>query len=122
MEKTLIIDGKSVTFRCSGGFLIRYKEMTCRDPIQDIVGLSKITSKDGVDYSKLDTHILYDILWVLARSADPDVPDLLTWLDSFDSFPIGEVFPQIIDVLTAAFGTTVEPKTPSKKRHVKYNR
>ena len=116
MEKTITISGKPVCFKCTGGFLIRYKEMTGRDPIQDIVKLSEVQTEDGVDYSKINTRMLFDLLWVLARTADPEVPDLLTWLDSFDEFPIGEIFPAVSDVIAGAFETTVETKTPAKKK------
>ena len=45
MEKTLTIDGKSVNFRCSGGFLIRYKELTGRDPIKDIYEMGEMLER-----------------------------------------------------------------------------
>lgn len=119
MEKILIIDGKSVAFRCSGGFLIRYKELTGRDPIKDIYEMGEMleTNKGkNADFSAFDTRILYDLIWVLARTANPSVPDLLTWLDSFDSFPVFVVFADLQELIISAFKTAKEVKNPSKKK------
>ena len=54
--------------------------------------------------------------WVLARTADPSVPDLLTWLDSFDSFPIFVVFVDLQELIISAFKTAKEVKNTSKKK------
>ena len=54
--------------------------------------------------------------WVLARTADPSVPDLLTWLDSFDSFPVFVVFADLQELIISAFKTAKEVKNPSKKK------
>ena len=55
--------------------------------------------------SLLDFDTLYDIVWVLAKSADSSIPDPLSWLDQFDSFPISEILPEIQDLLAHSIKT-----------------
>lgn len=132
MEKTIMIDGKAVPFKCTGGFLVRYKEMTGRDPLQDIDRLSqafkKIKSKEKtaditsasktteLDLSKVDSTVLFEVLWVLARTADHNVPSLLEWLDQFEVFPLNEIYIEIQDLLVSAFMTSKKAVDLNKKK------
>ena len=133
MEKTLVIDGRKVPFKCTGGFLLRYKELTGSDAIKDIYeinlalsggkkekeekGKEKQEEKEkDIDLSKFDINVMYNLVWVLARTADPEVPDLLTWLDSFDDFPIFTVFSDLRDLIIGAFQSTKPVPKDTKKK------
>ena len=124
MEKVLTIDGKRVPFKCTGGFLIRYKQLTGSDPIKDIYNIG--TALDGakgknVDLSSFDIDVIYNLIWIMARTANPEVPDLLTWLDSFDDFPVFMILMDLKDMLAAAFKTskTIEPDSKKKTITIK---
>ena len=133
MEKTLVIDGKKVPFKCTGGFLLRYKELTGSDALKDIYeidltlsGSKKEKGEKGkgkpedkekdIDFSKFDINVMYNLVWVLARTADPKVPDLLTWLDSFDDFPIFTVFTDLKELIIGAFHSTKSAPGSTKKK------
>ena len=109
MEKTLIIDGKEVRFKATGGIAYRYKAQFGREYIADAIALeefSKSAVKDesgniSYDYTKLSLDLIYNIVWVLAKTADASIPEPMTWLDSFDSFPVMDIYNQLKDILTA---------------------
>lgn len=122
MQKTITISGKPVPFKVTGGFLIRYKEMTGRDPLSDL------TSIEGID-KKINEHsekafealkTMYRLFWVMAKTADPDVADSMgDWLDSFESFPLADVMGEVLPMLTSAFSSIVPDQSNSKKKTIK---
>ncbi|MBD8028145.1 hypothetical protein H9636_15970 [Ureibacillus sp. Re31] len=113
MEKTIEIDGKQVTFKSSGAVPKRYKMQFQRDFFNDLLSMGVI----NVDFEKMSEQekleivrkvnfdMFYDIAWTLAKTANPEIKDPLTWLDSFDSFPIVDILPQINDLLYASIST-----------------
>lgn len=112
MEKVLIIDGRQVKFKSTGAFLLRYKAQFGRDALQDIFKLqSAIDSKGTIkDPSALDLEVIYNLVWTLAKTADPAIPPPLDWLDEFAEFPLSEIVPEATDMIFASLGTTVESK------------
>lgn len=102
MEKTLKIDGKDVRFKCTAGTLIRYRNQFNREFMADITKLKDI---ENGDISGLSLAPFYDIIWIMAKTADDTIPDMLTWYDSFDEFPILDVFPELQELLIAALKT-----------------
>lgn len=107
MEKTLTIGGRQVKFKSSGAFLLRYKAQFGRDAVSDISKLEKFINNGNTDFSAFDVEILFSLIWVLAKTADPGIPsDPFEWLDSFDEFPIADIFPELVDMLYGAFRST----------------
>lgn len=123
MEKTIIIDGKEVRFKASGGAAYRYKSQFGREmfadaaQMQDLINsatVKKITQKraDGklevkevteYDVTKASLTAIYNLLWVYAKTADESIPDPQTWLDSFDNFPVMSIFEQFADITSQNF-------------------
>ena len=112
MEKILIIDGRQVRFKSTGAFLLRYKAQFGRDAIQDILRIqSAIDNKGRIkSIDTLDLEVFYNLIWTLAKTADPSIPPPLEWLDTFGEFPLAEIVPEVIDLIFSCLGTTVEPK------------
>jgi hypothetical protein len=112
MEKILTIDGRQVKFKSTGAFLLRYKAQFGRDALQDIFKLQDaVDSKNRIkNISALDLEVLYDLAWTLAKTADPNIPPPLEWLDEFSEFPLMDIIPEIIDLIFSSLGATVEPK------------
>ena len=112
MEKVLTIDGRQVKFKSTGAFLLRYKAQFGRDALQDLFRLqSAVDSKGNIkDASALDLEVIYNLVWTLAKTADPNIPPPLEWLDEFSEFPLRDIVPKVIDMIFASMGTTVEPK------------
>lgn len=108
MEKTLIIDGKEVTFKATGALPKRYKMQFGRDFFADLFGMESTIKKKNIsadDIRKIDFDVFYDIAWTLAKTADNTIPDPLTWLDGFETFPIIEIMPELQDMLSATIAT-----------------
>lgn len=114
MEKTIIIDGKQVRLKSTAATILRYKAQFNKDYFSEMLKLSKLMTNKATDgkfdlndisyddLDHLDFEPLYNFIWVLAKTADPSIPDPLTWLDEFDSMPIADIFPQIADLLQSS--------------------
>lgn len=110
MEKTVIISGVPVRFKATGGIGYRYKAQFGREYLVDAMALedfaaSAHTVKRGgkerteYDYTKLNLELLYNLLWTLAKTADETIPPPMEWLDSFDAFPVMDIYAQVRDIL-----------------------
>ncbi len=112
MEKILTIDGRQVKFKSTGAFLLRYKAQFGRDAIQDILRLqSAIDNKDQIkNIDTLDLEVFYNLIWTLAKTADPNIPPPMEWLDEFSEFPLMDIIPEIVDMIFSCLTSTVESK------------
>ena len=113
MEKTLTIDGKRVPFRKSGATMLAYKRQTGREFYSDLSAFLGCVKRDregkvivdergipDVDMSKFDIEYMYNMIHVMARSADRNIPtDMLDWLDTFDDFDVIGIFCQLMPML-----------------------
>ncbi|OOR57498.1 hypothetical protein BGP34_13540 [Bacillus mycoides] len=116
MEKTITIDGKQVKLKSTAATVKRYKAQFRRDLFADMFALGAmgtITSPDStegtidlstLDFDKVDFEVIYDLVWLYAKTADPSISDPLTWLDGFDEFPIYEIMPEINDLIQMTMG------------------
>lgn len=109
MEKTITIDGKKVRFRNSGAVMLRYKMQFGKEflaelaQMEEAVQTRKVKGKDTVvsyDLEKFNLEVMYNILWTLAKNADNSIPEPLEWLDSFEEFPVFDIFQQIEEILS----------------------
>lgn len=141
MEKTLKIDGKDVKFKVSASFTYRYKAQFGTDIMQKLMPLLKgIVPLLGVDFDKLDIkdekqmHVvldlittsnlaedfelveIYNLIWVMAKTADPDIPEPMEWLDGFDTFPLAEIVPDLIELLIPSLFSSKEIKKKTTTR------
>jgi hypothetical protein len=115
MEKILTIDGRQVKFKSTGAFLLKYKIQFRRDALQDIFKL-----KDAVDeetneiknIEALDLELFYNLIWSLAKTADPSIDPPMEWLDTFSEFPLIEIIPETIDMIFSC----IQPTAISKKK------
>lgn len=113
MEKTLNIDGKEVKFKSTGAYLLRYKAQFKRDAMQDIFKLAgALDTETGqiVDIEALDLEVFYNLVWTLAKTANPDIPEPLEWLDSFSEFPLLEIIPEIAELIFSCLSSSVKSK------------
>lgn len=105
MEKTIEIDGKQVIFKSTGATALRYKAQFGKDFFSEIYkmeGMQKALKSKKNDAEKLaniDFELFYNIAWVLAKTADNKIPEPLTWLDNFDTFPIMEILPELNELI-----------------------
>jgi len=112
MEKILTIDGRQVKFKSTGAFLLKYKAQFGRDALQDILRIqSAIDNKGRIkNISALDLEVLYDLAWTLAKTADPNIPPPMEWLDEFSEFPLMDIVPELTDLIFGCLSSTVKSK------------
>jgi hypothetical protein len=104
MEKTIEIDGKQVKFKSTAATPLRYKAQFGKDYFSEIIKMEELTklkkSKDTAKaLSLIDFDTFYNLIWVLAKTADPKIPEPLEWLDTFGEFPLMEIMPQIQELI-----------------------
>lgn len=115
MEKILTIDGRQVKFKSTGAFLLRYKAQFGRDAIQDIFKLSNavdLKTKKLKNVEALDLEVFYNLVWTLAKTAEPNLPPPMEWLDTFSKFPLVEILPEVMDMIMSC----LQPTATSKKK------
>lgn len=113
MEKTIYIDEKPVQLKSTGGTALRYKAQFGKDYFAEILKLYPLANLQGKDFSELsiedmkqlDFEVFYNLTWVLAKTANPSIPDPITWLDQFETFPIEDVMPQLQDIIEATMSS-----------------
>lgn len=112
MEKTIIIDGKSVRFKSNGATPLRYKAQFGKDYLKEILKMSSLENinsnkkLDVKNLESLDFEVFYNISWIMAKTADPTIPEPLEWLSGFDEFPIDEIFLEMQDLMLATLTTS----------------
>jgi hypothetical protein len=113
MEKILNIDGRQVKFKSTGAFLLRYKAQFHKDALKDIFKLIESIDEETneiINVDALDMEVFYNLVWVLAKTADPSLPPPLEWLDTFSEFPLNDIIPEVIDLITSSITSQTEPK------------
>lgn len=106
MLKTIEIDGKKVRFESKGSTPLRYKKQFGADFLADILKLGALgnLNKNEIleSMSALDTEVFYNIVWVLAKTAENEIPEPFEWFDTFDTFPIIEIIPELQELIMAS--------------------
>ncbi|MDU2670592.1 MAG: hypothetical protein E7C49_01145 [Clostridium sp.] len=110
MEKTIEIDGKSIKFKSTAATPLRYKAQFGKDFFVDIMKLSSLEglNADKIDIEKidkLDFEVFYNIIWVLAKTADKKIAEPIAWLDEFNEFPLFEIIPELQDLILSSIQT-----------------
>lgn len=102
MEKVVTVGDKPTRFKTNGLALLTYKREIGRDLIPDLFsiygGKDEIeAAKDGsVDVEKLNIEAIYNIAYVFAKLADPQIGSRDEWLESFDAFPVADIALEIV--------------------------
>jgi hypothetical protein len=111
MEKTITIDGKDIRFKTNGATPLRYKAQFGKDYFKEILKMAPLEKMGGKkkveakDLEVLDFEVFYNIAWIMAKTANPEIPEPIKWLDGFEEFPIGDIFPELQDLMAASLQT-----------------
>ena len=122
MEKMLKISGQDVGFKAPASLPVRYYNATGRDLFVDLQtladGTEQVEAKPKFGKKKSDapqfklnknwnTMVFYSIAHTMARAFDDSVnPNIEDWIDSFESFPIFEIFGELKPLLNASLQTS----------------
>lgn len=126
MEKTLIIDNKEVKFKSTAATPLRYKAQFHRDFLKDIMKMgkknnnkrnkknNKVNTKQkqdiNIDIEDIDFEVLYNIIWILAKTADKSIPDPIAWYDRFEEFDFEDVFIELQDLILQSISSNSKKK------------
>ena len=118
MEKIVKIAGQDVGFKAPASLPVRYYNATGRDLFVDLQTLADGAEQAPVKAKKgkkkpeqpvfklnrdWNTMVLYGIAHTMARAYDEQVsPNLDDWIDTFESFPVFEVFGELNELLGAS--------------------
>ena len=62
--------------------------------------------------AQYDSDPYYDMLYIMAKEADPDIPDTVEeWLDTFDDFPFLDVWVKVSPMISREM--SIDPKNGS---------
>ncbi|KAA0763000.1 hypothetical protein RCJ96_26645 [Bacillus sp. BSL6] len=113
MEKIIVIDGKEVPMKTTGATGIRYKAQFGRDMFADMFGLQAFMPlftggniPNKAQLKDMDFDIIYNLAWVYAKTADKDISDPLSWLDSFSEFPVCDIVVELQDLIIRSLKTS----------------
>lgn len=113
MEKIIKIDGKDIKFKSTGAYLYKYKAQFGRDAIQDMFKVSEAFDPDTKEVKEgktMDLLVFYDMVWALAKAADPSIPPPEEWLDTFEEFPLADHLGEWMEMIQSSFKSTVKSK------------
>lgn len=106
MEKSITIDGKEVRFKSTAATPLRYKAQFGRDFFVDIIKLKNLDKFKGENgtlnmeaLAYVDFEFFYNLIWTLAKTANPQIAEPITWLDDFETFPLAEIMPELNELL-----------------------
>ncbi len=106
MEKQIYIGGKEVALKTTGATLLRYKIQFGKDLLIELMKLEKCYDGQSFNPEQLDIELFYNITWLMAKTADSSLKPPVEWLDEFDSFPVLEILPEVMEMLAALMRTS----------------
>lgn len=109
MERTIYINEQAVPLKATGSTLRRYRALFNRDLIDDFNTVKAAYDAEGTVTGEI-VEILQNLTYVLAKQAEPNLPDVETWLDSFDSFPIGDFAADVANLWAESLVSKAEAK------------
>jgi type II secretory pathway component PulK len=128
MEKTITIDGKQVRFKSTGATPLRYKAQFHKDFFAEILklnSLKKVNKGDELkkeDIEMIDFDVLYNITWVMAKTADQTIPEPIEWLDQFNEFPLMDIVPKLQDLISASMQSKKKSSHPANNKKYQQKR
>ncbi len=87
-------------------------------PLTELANKKGKAKKDvtAEELETLDFEVFYNIAWIMAKTAEPTIPEPLEWLEQFDEFPIADIFPELQDLMISSLQTTKKKMAAPVKR------
>lgn len=107
MQKIINIDGRDVKFSTNAATPFKYKREFQSDFFADLVRMAKTLGDDQSELDKLSWEdvdhlnfdVIYQIIYIMAKTGNPQLAPMEKWLESFDEFPLDEVLGQCTDLI-----------------------
>ena len=105
MEKIITINGQDIPLKSTGATPLRYKMQFGKDFFSELAKLEKLNKKGSKSLESVDFELFYNLTWIFAKTANKDLPPLMEWLDTFESFPINEIMGDVMELVTSCIST-----------------
>lgn len=114
MLKTIDIGDKQIVLQSSAATPIIYKAQFHNDFFSDLVkmagtfdslGSSEDVKVSDLDPDKIDMGVIYNIVWALAKNANHDIGEPITYFAQFEEMPLKEVGAAISELTQRMFKT-----------------
>lgn len=117
-EKIIHIGKQKVRFVVTGATPLMYMAMYGKDFLSEFLKLEKDLQHNTVK----DFMPFYQISYCLAKKGNPEIPELMEWLESFeDGFPVFELVDQLMPLIQVNFATNLKQPPTVKKKQKKKN-
>lgn len=110
MEKVVLIGEEKVKLKATASILLRYKALTGKDLLKEFIKIEQNRKLDLEQgnlndlYNSIDLEFIYNLFYVLAKTADPTLPPILEFMDKFDYIPLEEVSKEVIGLVINSMG------------------
>lgn len=113
-EKVIKINDKDIKFKVTGQTPLMYRAMfPGSDFLKDFMNLEKNQSQ-GNAFESIE---FYQMVYCLAKKANPEIPEINAWLDTFeDGFPVMDIVKEVLPLIQANFTSTVKKKSTTQTR------
>lgn len=125
-------DGKQIALRSSAATPILYKNQFGTDFFADMIRMAKVFGAMDTDeledaaeidltkvsyetINEMNLTTMYQIIWVFAKNADQNIPEMTNWLLSLDSLPLNDVMEVLGDMMESLFKSTKNLKAPTSQ-------
>lgn len=95
---TLEIDGKIIPIAANPITKAIYKKQFKGDIFKHLKVGSKYAT-GTVEQRRKSDNIAFQIIWALAKTARKDIQSPDEWLEMFDSFPVTELMPRLVEII-----------------------
>lgn len=99
MQKIINIDGQEVKLATNASTPFKYKKEFQSDFFADLVRMAKTVGDKSTqlgnisweDVDHLNFDVIYQIIYILAKTGNPQIDPMEKWLERFDEFPLDEI-------------------------------
>lgn len=107
--KIIKIDGIDVALKCTGATSVLYRKEFGKDLFVEFNKYAKNIGEDGeIPEGAID--MLEEAAYIMAKQANPNVKDYLSWLDQFNMMALIQEIAQVADIIVEDRKTVIEPK------------
>lgn len=115
---TVKIDNKEVEMSNAFAWMFKYKSQFKEDPAAFLVPAFGKVAEDPTGmtaFAEIGFTRLSNMAWAMAKTANKNVPDPITWVNSFETFNVLDFAGEIIEKAVSGMTVTNEEKADTSK-------
>lgn len=114
MEKTILIDGQELPLKATAMNMVVYRSQFNKD-IMEVAG-QIVKAGSTQDFSSIDSLGVARLIWTMAKTANPDLPDFEKWFENIEMFPVLDILGDCMELIMANLTSTTTIKPKNAKR------